>query len=219
MKTCSTNCPSRTNSHAAKLEDWERPCPCSCFRPVKKANFLEFSETSTESREVKKPCCVPGLGVSDLFLRPTTKALNICRNSNASSSIYSSLFSSETEIIFAGTEKTSRPIDTIFKFHKAIRKDIEYLDIESAKLLDSDEGFVRQFFGRFRMLWGLYKAHSTAEDNIVFPALESKERLHNVSHSYTLDHKQEEELFQNINDSLLELSTLLHDNGKPKCNK
>ncbi|KAJ4767892.1 zinc finger protein-like protein [Rhynchospora pubera] len=214
IETSSCNCSVRTNSPAGELEDLETSSLCACSRPVKRANFIESSETPVEYREIEKPCCVPGLGLSDLFLGPTTKPLNICKTGNAGPSVYSSLFSFETEINFTGIEKTSRPIDTIFKFHKAIRKDIEYLDIESAKLLDLDEAFVRQFFGRFRMLWGLYKAHSTAEDNIVFPALESKETLHNVSHSYTLDHKQEEELFQNINDSLLELSTLLHETGR-----
>lgn len=101
-----------------------------------------------------------------------------------------------------------RPIDTIFKFHKAISKDLEYLDMESAKLSDCDERFLRQFIGRFRLLWGLYRAHSNAEDEIVFPALESKEALHNVSHSYTLDHKQEEKLFEDISCVLSEVSQL-----------
>lgn len=36
----------------------------------------------------------------------------------------------------------------------------------------------------------MYRAHSDAEDNIVFPALEAKEVTHNVSHSYVLDHQQ-----------------------------
>lgn len=60
------------------------------------------------------------------------------------------------------------------------------------------------------MLWGLYRAHSNAEDDIVFPALESKETLHNVSHSYTLDHKQEEKLFEDIS-SVLSALTQLHE--------
>ena len=34
-----------------------------------------------------------------------------------------------------------------------------------------------------------------SEDEIVFPALESKHTLRNVSHAYTLDHQQEEQLF------------------------
>ncbi|KAE8694214.1 Zinc finger protein-related isoform 2 [Hibiscus syriacus] len=58
------------------------------------------------------------------------------------------------------------------------------------------------------------KAHSNAEDDIVFPALESKETLHNVSHSYTLDHKQEETLFEDINNVLSELSHLLESSTR-----
>ena len=37
-----------------------------------------------------------------------------------------------------------------------------------------------------------------AEDDIIFPALEAKEALSNVSHAYTLDHQQEEELFDGL---------------------
>jgi zinc finger-like protein len=85
---------------------------------------------------------------------------------------------------------------------------LEYLDVESGKLSDSDETIIRQFSGRFRLLWGLYRAHSNAEDDIVFPALESKEALHNVSHSYMLDHKQEEQLFEDISCVLSEFSVL-----------
>ena len=39
---------------------------------------------------------------------------------------------------------------------------------------------------------------SQAEDEIVFPALESKEALCNVSHAYSLDHQKEEALFQEL---------------------
>jgi len=85
---------------------------------------------------------------------------------------------------------------------------LEYLDVESGKLSECDEAFLRQFNGRFRLLWGLYRAHSNAEDDIVFPALESKETLHNVSHSYTLDHRQEEKLFEDISSALSELTQL-----------
>ena len=34
----------------------------------------------------------------------------------------------------------------------------------------------------------------------MFPALESKEALHNVSHAYSLDHQQEERLFKDIHE-------------------
>ena len=114
---------------------------------------------------------------------------------------------------------------------------------------------IQQLEGRFQFMWGLYRAHSLSEDEIVFPALEvrsgqcgarpgqlasaaaittyflllmcqqqnaafaavsppgpvigevsrvavnpscgllqAKEALVNVSHAYTLDHQQEEEL-------------------------
>ncbi len=39
-----------------------------------------------------------------------------------------------------------------------------------------------------------------AEDEIVFPALEAKEALHNVSHAYTLDHLQEAQLFRDVDE-------------------
>ncbi|KAL0035653.1 hypothetical protein WJX79_005930 [Trebouxia sp. C0005] len=59
---------------------------------------------------------------------------------------------------------------------------------------------IQQLKGRFRFLWGMYKAHSEAEDEIVFPALESKDALRNVSHAYSLDHQQEEQLFKDIHE-------------------
>jgi hypothetical protein len=138
------------------------------------------------------------------------------------------------------------PIDHIFQFHKALRRELKQLESDAAALelavLNSceqleqqqaavqdsaaaaaaaaahdpsaaaaagDSGvadgaaaaapleYVRecsralqQLDGRFQFLWGIYRAHSKAEDEIVFPALESKEALHNVSHAYTLDHEQ-----------------------------
>lgn len=157
-------------------------------------------------------CCVPGLGVNNGHLvvgsLAAAKSLRSLSLSPAAPSLNSSLFNWETEISVSDSGSTTRPIDNIFKFHKAIRKDLEYLDAESGKLSECNESFIRQFSGRFRLLWGLYKAHSNAEDDIVFPALESKEALHNVSHSYTLDHKQEEMLFEDISSALSELSQL-----------
>ncbi|XP_023920867.2 zinc finger protein BRUTUS [Quercus suber] len=158
-------------------------------------------------------CCVPGLGVNNnnlgLGSLSTAKSLRSLSFSSSAPSLNSSLFVWETENSSSDIGRAERPIDNIFKFHKAIRKDLEYLDIESGKLSDCDETFFRQFIGRFRLLWGLYRAHSNAEDDIVFPALESKEALHNVSHSYTLDHKQEEKFFEDISSVLHELSQLL----------
>ncbi|KAJ6375816.1 hypothetical protein OIU77_000723 [Salix suchowensis] len=165
----------------------KRPQKRNISGSCKKSNICNPIETpdAHEPSCSDRSCCVPALN--------------------------SSLFVWEVDTVSSNLGYTERPIDTVFKFHKAISKDLEHLDVESGKLSDCDEAFLQQFIGRFRLLWGLYRAHSNAEDEIVFPALESKEGLHNVSHSYTLDHKQEEELFEDISFVLSELSHL-HEN-------
>ncbi|GMY18394.1 zinc finger protein BRUTUS-like [Fagus crenata] len=193
-------------------------------RPVKRGNSIPQEDSdahhSTETGTSVKiscsnqSCCVPGLGVNGNNLGVSSlaaaKSLRSLSFSPSAPSLNSSLFNWEIDIACNDAGSATRPIDNIFKFHKAIRKDLEYLDVESGKLTDCNETFLRQFTGRFRLLWGLYRAHSNAEDDIVFPALESKETLHNVSHSYTLDHKQEEKLFEDISSVLTEL-THLHE--------
>ena len=191
-------------------------------RPFKSANIVSREDVNDVAckRRVNSQrlscgtqyCCVPGLGVNSGQLTVNSwaaaKSLRSLSLSPTAPSLNSSLFNWETEISVSDNGSSTRPIDNIFKFHKAIRKDLEYLDVESGKLSECDEAFLRQFNGRFRLLWGLYRAHSNAEDDIVFPALESKETLHNVSHSYTLDHRQEEKLFEDISSALSELTQL-----------
>ncbi|MQL90863.1 hypothetical protein Taro_023463, partial [Colocasia esculenta] len=192
-------------------------------RPVKRSNLSGPSENASssehsgyrkiqKSRIKKPPCCVPGLGVNNsntgLKTLSTIKSLRSLSYNSSVPYFNSSLFCWGADILSSDTGQTPRPIDNIFKFHVAIRKDLEYLDVESGKLMGCNETFLRQFSGRFRLLWGLYRAHSNAEDDIVFPALESREPLHNVSHSYTLDHKQEEKLFEDISAILSEFSQL-----------
>ncbi|KAG6389928.1 hypothetical protein SASPL_151403 [Salvia splendens] len=201
-------------------------CGQTCEKPIDQANLVCSVENNictiskTESPKASnQSCCVPGLGVNSNSLGmsslATVKSVRSLSFGPSAPSLNSSLFNWETDNS-SSISGHSRPIDNIFKFHKAIRKDLEFLDIESGKLGDCDETFLRQFTGRFRLLWGLYRAHSNAEDEIVFPALESKETLHNVSHSYTLDHKQEEELFEDISSALAELSQL-HGNLSAKA--
>ncbi|XP_062091854.1 zinc finger protein BRUTUS-like isoform X2 [Humulus lupulus] len=115
--------------------------------------------------------------------------------------------SSPSKILADGCEE--QPIDILFKVHKAIRRDLEYLSIESARVSDShDETFLHQFIGRFSLFWGLYRAHANSKDNIVYPALESREGLYNVAHSYKLEHKLEERKFEHISSLLSELSQI-----------
>ncbi|KAL7090978.1 hypothetical protein ACP275_12G076700 [Erythranthe tilingii] len=191
-----------------------------CVMTVKLGNLASTQSNgcieSPKDFLTNQSCCVPGLGVNSNSLGVSSlaaaKSLRSLSFGPSAPSLKSSLFNWEADNNSSSNSgHVTRPIDNIFKFHKAIRKDLEFLDVESGKLGDCDETFLRQFSGRFRLLWGLYRAHSNAEDDIVFPALESKETLHNVSHSYTLDHKQEEELFEDISSALSDLSQL-HEN-------
>jgi CHY zinc finger len=52
---------------------------------------------------------------------------------------------------------------------------------------------------------GIYQAHSVSEDEVVFPALEAKHKLRNVSKFYVLDHKHETELFAELQSIIQEL--------------
>ena len=95
------------------------------------------------------------------------------------------------------------PIDHIFQFHDALRVELNRMETEILQLptdgaSSSDAKLVREIEGRFVFLQGVYEAHSKSEDNVVFPQLEKKKALVNVSHSYTLDHEHESELFEDM---------------------
>ncbi|XP_050871044.1 zinc finger protein BRUTUS-like At1g18910 isoform X1 [Lathyrus oleraceus] len=99
-----------------------------------------------------------------------------------------------------------KPIDLIFFFHKAIKKDLDYLVLGSAQLEGHDE-FI-DFQKRFHLICFLHQIHSDAEDEIVFPALEAIGQLKNISLAYTFDHKHEVEHFSKISRILDRLSEL-----------
>ncbi|KAL6010845.1 hypothetical protein ACLOJK_001287 [Asimina triloba] len=192
-------------------DDITRPVKQGRFsRSCKNINGYNCLGTVQKPSCRNQPCCVPCLGVgTNMGLTSLAAKKPLHSLSYVSAPLLnSSLFVWETDSSSADNGYLLRPIDNIFKFHKAISKDLEYLDVESGKLMGCNETFLHQFIGRFQLLWGLHRAHSNAEDEIVFPALEAKEALHNVSHSYTLDHKQEEKLFKDISTVLSELSRL-----------
>ncbi|KAG5521546.1 hypothetical protein RHGRI_033946 [Rhododendron griersonianum] len=209
-----TSLSTEENLQFAYLDDQGRPAKRGSLNCREEIDSYNPSGTRNMQKVScgNQSCCVPGLGVNTNNLGMSSlapaKSLRSLSFGPSALSLNSSLFNCETDISPTHIGFAARPIDNIFKFHKAIRKDLEYLDVESGKLGDCDETFLRQFSGRFRLLWGLYRAHSNAEDDIVFPALESRETLHNVSHSYTLDHKQEEKLFEDISSALSELVQL-----------
>ncbi|EFN52596.1 hypothetical protein CHLNCDRAFT_138627 [Chlorella variabilis] len=105
-----------------------------------------------------------------------------------------------------GSAGATRPIDHIFQFHKALRRELREIEASAVAFQAATEeatawefdAAIQELEAKFQFLRGIYRAHSKAEDEIVFPALEAKETLHNVSHAYTLDHKEEEQYFDEL---------------------
>ncbi|KAJ8559894.1 hypothetical protein K7X08_003952 [Anisodus acutangulus] len=112
------------------------------------------------------------------------------------------------------------PIDFFHFFHKALKKDLQYALSLSVKLAE-DKGLVAEFERHFHHVRFLYQLHSKSEDEIAFPALESKGQLQNVSHSYGIDHKLEVEQFNKIAIILNEVTSLqgMVDSNKLKYKK
>ncbi|XP_049345318.1 zinc finger protein BRUTUS-like At1g74770 [Solanum verrucosum] len=100
-----------------------------------------------------------------------------------------------------------KPIDFFHFFHKALKKDLQYALSLSVKLAE-DVGLLAEFERHFHHVRFLYQLHSKSEDEIAFPALESKGQLQNVSHSYGIDHKLEVEQFDRISIILNEITSL-----------
>lgn len=101
----------------------------------------------------------------------------------------------------------SRPVDYIFFFHKALKKDMERVVSLSANLAENDSLFT-ELYRSLHLLRVLHKIHSDAEDEIAFPALEAKEIIQNSSHSYSIDHKMDVEYFNRISYILDQVSEL-----------
>lgn len=107
------------------------------------------------------------------------------------------------------------PIDHIFQFHKALRRELKELESEAIDLQNRSDAAtswlpgdvlsrsIQNLQAKFQFLRGIYRAHSSSEDEVIFPALEAKEALHNVSHAYALDHAQEERLFEEVAEVIL----------------
>lgn len=103
--------------------------------------------------------------------------------------------------------KDLKPIDLIFLFHKAMKKDLDYLVSGSARLA-ADCSFLGEFHQRFHLIKFLYQIHSDAEDEIAFPALEAKGKLQNISQSYSIDHELEVEHLDKVSLLLNEMAEL-----------
>lgn len=115
-------------------------------------------------------------------------------------------FSGEKSFVDSSVDEPL-PMDLIFFFHKALKKELDYLVLGSSQLAEN-VGFLTEFSQRFHLIQFLYQIHSDAEDEVAFPALEAKGKLRNISHSYTLDHKLEHENFTKISLILDEMCKL-----------
>ncbi|XP_010459541.1 PREDICTED: uncharacterized protein LOC104740590 isoform X1 [Camelina sativa] len=114
-----------------------------------------------------------------------------------------------------------KPIDLIFLFHKAMKKDLDYLVCGSARLA-TDCSFLGEFHQRFHLIKFLYQIHSDAEDEIAFPALEAKGKLQNISQSYSIDHELEVEHLNKVSfllNEMAELNMVVLERGNVKYEK
>lgn len=104
----------------------------------------------------------------------------------------------------------SRPMDHFVCFHKALIRDLDYIVILSASMAKSFQ-FIPDLHRRFELLKFMYEIHSDSEDNVVFPILESKGKLKNITQSYTIDHELETQYFAEVSAMLNDISTLHND--------
>ncbi|CAM8984233.1 unnamed protein product [Rhodiola kirilowii] len=118
-------------------------------------------------------------------------------------------FLSDRDDLSAPSNAESRPVDYLFYFHKALKKDLEYLASKASELAECDGSLV-DFIQGFNLVHSLYQLHSDAEDEIAFPALEAKgKKVENISCSYTIDHKLEADYFNMISELLDDISQLI----------
>lgn len=75
-------------------------------------------------------------------------------------------------------------MDHIIYFHKALKKDLVYLVLVSAKLAEN-VGFLMDFHRCFHLLQFFCQIHSDSGDNIALPAHEVKGNFQNISHSHS----------------------------------
>ncbi|XP_057516659.1 zinc finger protein BRUTUS-like At1g74770 isoform X2 [Amaranthus tricolor] len=107
----------------------------------------------------------------------------------------------------SSNQREPRPMDHIYYFHKAIRKDLESLVLETTKLPRNLKLFLG-FNQHFQLVRSLYELHSETEDLVAFPALEAKQKVRNLTQSYSIDHNLENGCFNRVSGILDEMSKL-----------
>lgn len=228
LKNMKPGCPSVSNSFTSILYEWVR-AGCSGkmsidrFRHnleemfngrsfyLAKQNKQEAASSdqafeSNLTANTNKSLAIPSSSVSTTdghyAIYPTASGTNL--------HIFFSQMFKKTQKNLAETDHAtslgpeSRPMDLIFYIHRGLLKDLDYLVSLSAKL-GANLGFLSDFKKCFKLLRIMYQIHSSSEDEIAFPALESKGALQNISSSYCIDHKLEDIYFSKTSKILEEI--------------
>ncbi|XP_031407043.1 zinc finger protein BRUTUS-like At1g18910 [Punica granatum] len=167
------------------------------YEEVKEVNFRRLPEKEASSRSylgIERPNMAYSSGINLHVHFPVKE--NCSRG-------FPSFLGEDSDALSA--LEGEMPIDIVYYFHKALKKDLESLVLGSFHLTE-EPGMLENLQEQFRLVRLLYQVHSNAEDEIAFPALEAKGKGRNISHSYTIDHKLEVEHFDCVNSILDKMS-------------
>jgi len=90
----------------------------------------------------------------------------------------------------------------IIHLHDCLRGAVARLQADVEEL-DSSEDAYNRIAGRFHVIWSVFRAHSSAEDAFIWPALNKKASMlkntnHNIVEEYEEDHADEERMFEEM---------------------
>ncbi|CAI9112382.1 OLC1v1012828C2 [Oldenlandia corymbosa var. corymbosa] len=102
----------------------------------------------------------------------------------------------------------SQPMIHLVCFHNALKRDLSHIVSLSANLSKSNRLFP-DFRRCFQLLQFFYDVHIMWEDEVIFPALESKGKLKSTTHYYTAHDQLDTEQFKKVSLIVYKLSDLL----------
>ncbi|XWS48285.1 hypothetical protein CRYUN_Cryun13aG0062000 [Craigia yunnanensis] len=98
--------------------------------------------------------------------------------------------------IFSEESEEKSPILMFLLFHKAVGNELDALHRLALAFVIGNCVDIQSLFQRYSFLRMIYKNHSIAEDEVIFPALDT--RVKNVAKTYALEHKDESNLFDHL---------------------
>ncbi|KAE8694213.1 Pectinesterase [Hibiscus syriacus] len=97
---------------------------------------------------------------------------------------------------FSEESEEKSPIMIFLLFHKAVRNELDALHQLALAFATGNSVDIQSLFKRYGFFRSIYKQHSVAEDEVIFPALDM--RVKNVAKTYSLEHKGESNLFDHL---------------------